>query len=135
MGRAGLKTRCVRARCYFEGTEINCTTDQLEPGLKSMAQYFLLFKERVSNMRLWAGPQRMYTLLQTVVMLGKQHDMQWMSVCVIVSGLYLWFLLDYFHFSGVFQAARNCLVNSSLVVKVSDFGMTRYRNVFFIIHV
>ena len=25
-----------------------------------------------------------------------------------------------------FQAARNCLVNESGVVKVSDFGMTRY---------
>lgn len=25
-----------------------------------------------------------------------------------------------------FQAARNCLVNESYVVKVSDFGMTRY---------
>ncbi len=41
------------ARCYFEATEIDRTIDQLKPGLKVMAQYFLLlFKERVGNMRL-----------------------------------------------------------------------------------
>ncbi len=40
------------ACCYFEANKIVCAIDQLKPGLKSMAQYFLLFKERVSNMRL-----------------------------------------------------------------------------------
>lgn len=60
------------------------------------------------------------------------------SECLLESMCYcVWTvtLFDYFHFSGGFQAARNCLVNSSLVVKVSDFGMTRYLDVNFIIHV
>ncbi len=41
------------ARCYFKATEIDCTIDQLKPGLKSIVRYlfiYLLFKERVSNM-------------------------------------------------------------------------------------
>ncbi len=52
-GRAGLKTRCVQAHCYFEATQIDCTVYQLKPGLKSMAQYLfiLVIKERVCNMR------------------------------------------------------------------------------------
>ncbi len=34
----------------FEATENDCAIDQLKPGLKSMAQYFLyLFKGCVSN--------------------------------------------------------------------------------------
>ncbi len=45
--------------CYFEATEIDHAIDQLKPGLKAMPQYllFLLFKERVNNMRLYAGLQ------------------------------------------------------------------------------
>ncbi len=45
------------ARCYFQAAGIDCAIDQLKPGIKSMAQYFLfffflLFKDRVSNMHL-----------------------------------------------------------------------------------
>ncbi len=49
-----LKMKCVQAHCwgYFEATEIDRAIDQLKPGLKSMTQVFLLFKERVSNMPL-----------------------------------------------------------------------------------
>ncbi len=43
--------RRIVGSLLFWGTEINRAIDQLKPGLKSMAQYvfFLLFKERVSN--------------------------------------------------------------------------------------
>ncbi len=45
--------RRIVGALLFETTEIDCAIDQLKPGLKSMAQYyFLLVKERVSNMRL-----------------------------------------------------------------------------------
>ncbi len=41
------------ARCYFEELKIDCTIDQLKPGLKSKVNgaiyLFLLFKERVSR--------------------------------------------------------------------------------------
>ncbi len=35
------------ARCYFEELKINCATDQLQPGLKSMAQYFFIYLKSV----------------------------------------------------------------------------------------
>ncbi len=35
------------AHCYFEATEIDCATDQLKPGLKSMAQYFFCYLKTV----------------------------------------------------------------------------------------
>ncbi len=54
------------AGCYFEAAGIDCAIDQLKPGLKSMgAIFFLLFKECVSNMCLYAGSQPAYTLLIT----------------------------------------------------------------------
>ncbi|MGL6003730.1 MAG: hypothetical protein ACRCZ7_02835 [Aeromonas sobria] len=47
------------ARCYFEATKIDI--DQQKPGLKSKvngAMCFMLFKERISKMRLNTGGQR-----------------------------------------------------------------------------
>ncbi len=55
------------AHCYFEELKIDCAIDQHKPGLKSMAQYifFVIYRARSNKMRLWAGPQREFTLLIT----------------------------------------------------------------------
>ena len=46
-GRAGLKKRCVQAHCYFKELKIDCAIDQLKPGLKSGAMFFLCYLKSV----------------------------------------------------------------------------------------
>ncbi len=62
-GHAGLKkgvfSGALMARFYFEELKIDCAINQLKPGLKSPG----LKSMAIKKMRLWAGPQRRFTLL------------------------------------------------------------------------
>ncbi len=44
------------------------------------------------------------------------------------------YFLEVSAYFSLIQAARNCLVNEHNVVKVSDFGMTRYTSHYFTFH-
>ncbi len=50
-------------RCYFEATEIDCTIDQLKPGLKSVARYLFIYLKSAlvtTNVYIYAGPHSIY---------------------------------------------------------------------------
>ena len=105
------------ARCYFEATEIDCAIDQLKPGLKSEIIFVLLFKERVSNMHLYVGAQRVYILLITNT--GKRSSTQTCQILKIkgfLSGEAFSLSACKFHHVN----SESAMVQAQLVFRVSS---------------